>query len=530
MAATVPLRILPVHAGAILVELASLEATLALLHTLQQNPVKGVQELIPAARTLLITFRPWLVSRSALVQQLRALDIGQGTQQQGELVEIPVRYDGEDLAEVAQLLGVSPEEVVARHTASTYQVAFTGFAPGFAYLTGGDPLFNVPRRSTPRTQIPAGSVALAGTFSGVYPTASPGGWQLLGTTPIAMWDVQRNPPALLSPGQRVKFVDMGTAAWPAAANTETAQPPPAVVPSHAVQIVATGLQAMVQDRGRLGQAAQGVSAAGAMDQSAYQAANRLVGNASDAPVIETLAGGLRLRSCGDQVVAVTGAEVDITLITPNNGRHAVSAYAPIALADGDELLLGMPKRGLRCYVAVRGGLDIEPVLGSCSLDTLAQVGPPLLQAQQYLPIHPVAATRSVGMPELAPMQLPASGEVVTLDITLGPRTDWFTPEAVHTLQAQTWEVTPQSNRVGLRLQGAQTLTRAITSELPSEGTPLGAIQVPASGQPVLFLADHPLTGGYPVIGCIAPWHLDLAGQIPVGARIQFNVCEPFAEL
>ncbi|MDN5506927.1 MAG: allophanate hydrolase, partial [Comamonas sp.] len=127
-------------------------------------------------------------------------------------------------------------------------------------------------------------------------------------------------------------------------------------------------------------------------------------------------------------------------------------------------------------------------------------------------------------------ELPAPDGEVVLDVELGPRTDWFTPEAVALLAAQRWQVTPQSNRVGLRLAGEQALTRAVTSELPSEGTPLGAIQVPASGQPVLFLADHPLTGGYPVIGCVAPHHLDLAGQIPVGAWIRFNPIRAFAEL
>jgi allophanate hydrolase subunit 2 len=120
--------------------------------------------------------------------------------------------------------------------------------------------------------------------------------------------------------------------------------------------------------------------------------------------------------------------------------------------------------------------------------------------------------------------------VVVLDVVMGPRTDWFTPEAVALFAQQVWTVTPQSNRVGLRLAGDTPLARQQTAELASEGTALGAIQVPASGQPVLFLADHPLTGGYPVIGCVAPHHLDRAGQIPIGARIQFNPIQPFAEI
>ena len=202
----------------------------------------------------------------------------------------------------------------------------------------------------------------------------------------------------------------------------------------------------------------------------------------------------------------------------------------LALADGDILTLGEPATGLRSYVAVRGGFDVAPVLGSASRDTLAKIGPPALTGGQHLAVGDARACAAVAAPDLAPPPLPRAGDTVTLDITLGPRTDWFTPQAVALLAAQPWQVTPQADRVGLRLAGEQPLTRAQTQELPSEGTVTGAIQVPASGQPVLFLADHPLTGGYPVIGCVAPWHLDLAAQIPPGAWICFKLLAPFAEI
>ena len=139
----------------------------------------------------------------------------------------------------------------------------------------------------------------------------------------------------------------------------------------------------------------------------------------------------------------------------------------------------------------------------------------------------VARGAVVGDAELPPDDLPSVHEDVVLDVVPGPRADWFTPEALELLARQRWRVTPQSNRVGLRLAGEVPLARAITQELPSEGTPTGAIQVPASGQPVLFLADHPLTGGYPVIACVAPHHLDRAGQIPVNAWVRFHPIRPF---
>ena len=153
------MRFLPVTLNSLLVELADLEETLALLASLQRNPLAGVEELVPAARTILVRFRPSATSAAALVQQIAQRDLSQRAERSSTLVEIPVHYNGEDLAEVAKILGITADEVVQRHTGSEYTVAFTGFAPGFAYLTGGDAIFNVPRRATPRTKVPAGAVA-----------------------------------------------------------------------------------------------------------------------------------------------------------------------------------------------------------------------------------------------------------------------------------------------------------------------------------------------------------------------------------
>ena len=535
------LRFLPVTHNALLVELADLDQTLALLASLQRHPPHGVEELVPAARTILVEYRASATRAETLVQDIAARSLTQGAERSDTLIEIPVHYNGEDLAEVAQILGITADEVVQRHTGSEYTVAFTGFAPGFAYLSGGHPSLNVPRRSTPRTRLPAGSVGLAGTFSGVYPQASPGGWQIIGTTPVAMWDITRAQPALLQPGYRVRFVDIATKNIAASAYSESAggqkDPKPSGRTQHhlaaghtALQVRATGLLTVFQDLGRHGQARQGVSASGAMDQAALKAANRLVGNASNLAALETVGGGLQLRSVGDNVVAVTGADAVLTLTTADGQRWSVPRYEPVALADGDMLAVGQPTAGARCYVAVRGGFAEAPVMGSCATDTLAHVGPAPVAVGDWLAVQPAPATSVVAAPELPPADLPTLEQEVVLDVVMGPRTDWFTPEAIARFASQRWQVTPQSNRVGLRLAGEVPLDRAITGELPSEGAALGALQVPPSGQPVLFLADHPLTGGYPVIGCVAPCHLGRAGQIPVGAWLRFNPIQPFAEL
>ncbi|MBB3192837.1 5-oxoprolinase subunit B/C family protein [Roseateles terrae] len=524
-------RLLP--AGeAVLVELADLPQTLALLASLQAEPIVGVQEIVPGARTLLLTLDEQQLSREALADALAGRSLTLRPTEDGARVEIPVHYDGEDLAEVAALLKITPDEVVRRHTGSDWFVAFTGFAPGFAYLSGGDELLRtLPRRSAPRTRIPPGAVAAAGGFSGVYPKASPGGWQLLGQTLTPMWDLQRDPPALLQPGQRVRFVDAGPRVATAANDVSDASAvdaaPPARVDASAVEIRHPGLQALLQDLGRPGQAGQGVSASGAMDRGSLKHANRLVGNDDAQACIEVVLGGFELISHADITVAVTGADGPLTLIDPNGRAHAVDRGTPLALSAGDCLRIGAPIAGVRSYVALRGGVDIAPVLGSRSYDSLADVGPAPLKAGDRLTLRPARTGAAVGHPQASPARWPQPGDEVILDLRLGPRTDWFTAEALTTLTSQPWTVTPQSNRVGLRLHGEAPLSRSITAELPSEGTSLGALQVPANGQPVLFLADHPLTGGYPVVACVAPWHLDLAGQLPGGTRLRFQVVSGF---
>jgi KipI family sensor histidine kinase inhibitor len=522
-------RFLPVNTDALLVELDDLEQTLALFAALQTQPIHGVTELVPAARTVLVIFRPEAVTRDALIADIGSRDTSGHVARDGKLVEIPVHYNGEDLDDVAGLLGMTRDEVVRRHTGGTYSVAFTGFAPGFAYLSGGDPTLDVPRRKTPRTRIPAGAVALAGTFSGVYPQASPGGWQILGVTPTPMWDLSRETPALLQPGYRVRFIDAGPlpAASETPAATASASAPRTAGGSPAIEVVASGLQAVFQDLGRPGQARQGVAASGAMDRGALRAANRLVGNAPGDACIEIVYGGFQMRAHGACVVAVTGARGELTLRDASGASWSVPGHQAIALNDGDTLSLGQPEAGIRYYLAVRGGFDIEPVLGSRSTDTLARVGPEPLTAGDRIGILPAGQGAIVGAPELPAADLPVQNTEVVLDVVLGPRTDWCDADAVALLSRQAWTVTPQSNRVGIRLNGDTPLQRANHAELPSEGTRKGSIQVPASGQPVLFLADHPLTGGYPVIGSVAPWHLDRAAQIPIGARVRFNPVSDF---
>jgi KipI family sensor histidine kinase inhibitor len=201
------MRFLRAGASAVLVELDDLEQVLGLHAALRREPPAGTVDLVPAARTVLVIFNGSATTADRVTADIQRRDVDPGVEEDGTLVEIPVMYDGADLREVAEIVRLSEREVVARHVGGDYRVAFCGFAPGFAYITGGDPVLRVPRRGSPRTRVPAGSVGLADEFTGVYPREMPGGWQLIGHTDAVLWSLDREPPALLPPGTPVRFVE-----------------------------------------------------------------------------------------------------------------------------------------------------------------------------------------------------------------------------------------------------------------------------------------------------------------------------------
>jgi KipI family sensor histidine kinase inhibitor len=536
------LAVRPVGTMAVLAELAGLHDVLALQALLLEHPFPGQVDVLAAAETVLVRADSPQSARR-IAARLPELDLAVQAQAEGKLVQIDTVYDGEDLAEVGRLTGLGVEGVVAAHTGQVWTVAFGGFAPGFGYMVGENESLEVPRRSSPRTAVPAGSVALAGNYSAVYPRQSPGGWQLIGRTAARMWDLGREQPALAAPGDRVQFravrelVDIPDQA----VGTKKMLPPEAqeAGAGSGLRILSPGLQSLIQDLGRHGHGGLGVSAAGALDRSSLRRANRIVGNQPSAAVVETVAGGLRVQAMGDQVLTVTGAPVALTVGPPSEVPGAATAeddtaeddggwsgqerHAPMATAfallDGEVLTLGAPERGFRTYLAVRGGVDTEPVMGSRSTDTMSGIGPAPLAAGGFIRAGKATSSNVVGNPEVQP-DFPDAG-VTVLDIVPGPRDDWFDAAALDSLCGQDWTVTPRSNRVGMRL-GGRPLQRSRNGELASEGTVAGALQIPPEGQPVLFLADHPITGGYPVVAVVVDHQLDRAAQVPIGGRIRFR--------
>ncbi|WP_432056389.1 biotin-dependent carboxyltransferase family protein [Streptomyces sp. bgisy022] len=279
----------------------------------------------------------------------------------------------------------------------------------------------------------------------------------------------------------------------------------------ALAVVRAGALTTVQDRGRPGHAHLGVPRSGALDAPAAALVNRLVGNPGDAAVLESTVTGCALRPRSTVTVAVAGAPCAVTV----DGRPAAWG-APVRVRAGEVLEVGPARAGVRSYVGVSGGIAVDPVLGSRSTDLLSGLGPAPLSDGAVLPLgSPAAPAARV---DVAPLPAPP-GELV-LRVTPGPRDDWFTPEAVRTFTSRTYRVSSASNRIGLRTTGPA-LVRARTEELPSEGMVLGAVQVPPDGTPVVFLADHPTTGGYPVIAVVRPADLPAAAQAAPGTPVRF---------
>jgi biotin-dependent carboxylase-like uncharacterized protein len=282
--------------------------------------------------------------------------------------------------------------------------------------------------------------------------------------------------------------------------------------TRALEVLAPGPFATVQDLGRAGLARLGVGRSGAADRSALRLANRLVGNPEGVAGIEATYGGLAVQAVGSLVVAVAGAPC---AVAGAGGRGGM--YVPLHLTDGEQVRLGPPSSGLRTYLAVRGGVAVEPVLGARATDTLAGLGPAALAAGHRLPV----GTAVAGDPavEQAPCSEPEAGRV-RLQVVLGPRDDWFTQAALEALVSSPYVVSGESDRVGARLDGP-VLERARDGELPSEGMVAGSLQVPPAGRPVLMLADHPVTGGYPVVAVVVDDDLDRAAQLRPGQEVEF---------
>nr|MDP0502722.1 5-oxoprolinase/urea amidolyase family protein [Verrucomicrobiota bacterium JB025] len=429
-----------------------------------------------------------------------------------QIHQVPVVYQGKDLASVADQTGLEVDEVIHLHSTATYTVAAVGFSPGFPYLMGLPERLHLPRIPTPES-VAEGSVAIAGSQAGIYPNPSLGGWHVLGTTNIPLFDPEATPPSLLQPGDTVRFIPTGNVPTGKSSARGSSPPaPPPVPPSGPVEIIAPGPATTVQDLGRPGFQTSGVTPGGAADPLTARVANLLVGNPESAALLECPIQGPVLRFHQPATVAFIG------WLHPNAGK-------PVRLNPGDTLDLRVRMTQPVGYLAIAGGIDLPPALGSRATDLRAGFGGHLgnpLQPADQLPIGSPGPTPRPGHWHVAwPHPHPRSG---TLEIRYipGAQTTWFRPRSIAAFQHSTYRISNHSNRMGLRLDGIAP-ERADSREMLSQPVVAGSIQVPPDGRPTVLLAERQTIGGYPQIGHVISADIRKLVQAWPGTPVRFRM-------
>jgi KipI family sensor histidine kinase inhibitor len=494
-----------VRDGALLVEYPEFSddeanrAAVSLAGRIRRAGGTGLLDAIPGARSLLLLFDPERMTRGRLVKTIDRLSRAFEARDSTRRLRIPVVYDGEDLAELARSRGLAAEELARRHAAASYRVAFVGFAPGFGYLSGLPPELAAARLASPRPLVPAGSVAIGGSWTGIYPSASPGGWRLIGRTSVRLFEPGGDPPSLLAPGDRVEFeaVRAEEIRSPAPVPTEPRMEGPPVF-----RVLSPGLFTSIQGAPLHGLGSAGVPPGGAMDLDSLALANRLAGNAPDDPALEITLAGPELEALEETVVAIAGGETAVE-------KSAVPAAFGEAfrLAPGGRLRLGRLTRGARAYLAVRGGIADPRRAG----EPTRRLSAGELIAAGYRR----SAARRTDRPAL---DMRAEVRVRAM---AGPEASGFAPGEVERFFAAPWRVTAESDRKGLRLSG-EPLAHAGSPEIPPSGTVPGSIQVPGNGLPIVLGPDGPVTGGYPRLATVIGADLPLIGQARPGAVLRFE--------
>lgn len=491
---------------------------IAIARSVRAAAIPGVRDVISTYRSVAACFDPLQTRIEALTAAFECAAAEDGGAVPSKLLEVPVAYGGEggpDLADVAAASGLSEAEVVRRHAAPTYRVFMLGFVPGFAYLGTVDGSIVAPRRATPRLRVPAGSVAIAGRQTGIYPQESPGGWQLVGSTRVRPFETRRTPQFLVEPGDRVRFVPVASIAdtGPLPPAREAAPPPAA----GGLVVLRPGLLTTVQDGGRWGFQDRGVPVAGPMDPLAHRLANALLGNPEHAATLEATLLGPELRFEQEVAVAIAGADLGARL---DGAALLPGQVRPVR--PGSVLQFSGRHAGARAYIGVAGGIDVPVTLGSRATHVLSAMGgfrgrP--LAAGDRLPIGTAGTLYSARRG--ATMRVPGGG--AKLRVLPGPQDGFFDDGAMAQLERARFTVSPQSNRMAYRLAGGA-VRRVPGREMISDVMFAGGIQVPPSGEPILLMADRQTTGGYPQIATVITADLSAAGQLAPGDWVEFTVC------
>jgi len=493
-------------------------AVLRLAERIRGAGARGVRDVVPAIRSVAVFFDPLHTDVEALRALLAAQALEPDMAFEGRRHEIPVSYGGEwgvDLEDVAASSGLSVEDVIARHTGRDYRVYMLGFQPGFAYLGTLPPELVARRRAQPRVAVAGGTVGVAGRLTGVYPREAPGGWALIGRTGLSMFDPSSRTPARLLPGDRVRFVATDEAD-PLAAPVTTPAGRATVARPGDIEVQRAGLLTTVQDTGRWGHQAVGVSVSGALDLVSHRAANALVGNESTAATLEVTIAGPELLCRTACVVAVTGAD-----LSPHVDGRRAPLNQPLTVGAGSVLGFGPRQSGARAYVGWGGGLDVPPTLGSRCTDIPSGLGGlsgRALREGDHLWLAPRGPMPQRRLEPVRRGHRP--GGVLTLRILPGPQAGRFPAGAFDQLQRLRFVVSPFSNRMGFRLTGAAVAPPE--GEMVSDVAFPGGLQVPPSGEPILLMADRQTTGGYAQLAVVISADIPLAGQLAPGDAVEFE--------
>lgn len=459
----------------------------------------GVTDVIPSYATLFVEYDRERLTANELRSWIERQQEDAGPAQERS-VTVPVRYDGEDLPDIAAGAGIEVAEVVRRHAGTTYRVYALGFTPGFPFLGEVDESIRSPRLPVPRPRVEANSVGIADAQTGIYPLPSPGGWRLVGTALEAVYDPHREPPFLLEPGDIVNFVPSDGEA-PADAQPLELLP---AQPQHPVlRVEEAGLLDLVVDQGRFMAGRFGLARSGPADARSARLANRLVGNRVDAPLLELNVSGPVLSVLRDTVIAFAGWGVG-----PEVDGEAAEQFTSILVGKGSVLRFPAQRHGVRGYLAVAGGFESDSFLGSSSVDVRGLIGRPLRAGD----LLGVAEKNSV-RPGFSFRPYSRPGGTLKLRLEPGPQVN---EAALAVLTRAPFRV-KHADRMGLQLDGEKVPGGGVLSE----ANQLGAVQVSAGGRPLLLLNDRGTVGGYQKPAVVHPDDLPRAGQLRAGDWLRF---------
>lgn len=481
----------------------------AITESLLTDLPRGLTDLLPGYGSLYLEYDAAVVNEARLRRWLQHHLEAAGEVSETRTVEIPVRYDGEDLPEVARRAGLSPEEVIHHHSGTTYRVYAMGFSPGFPFMGQLPSEIRTPRHSSPRSRVPAHSVAIAGNQTGIYPMPSPGGWQLLGRALVKVYDPHREDPFLLTPGDSVRFVERD-------GEVPDDPAPAALLPEEPelpfLRVLEPGLLDLVVDRGRFIVGRFGLGRGGPLDPRSAALANALLGNDADAPLLELNARGPTLEAVAPGVASFAGWG-----LVPELNGEALAPFASFALRRGDVLSFAASGGGCRGYLAVAGGLAANSFAGSASADLKGLIGTPLASGDLLGRAGPSRARAGFSFTPYRMAGASDRSKPVVLRLLPGPQPSTEAVEALVSGAAGGVFRIATADRLGLRLEGNE----VPGGEVLSEGVPIGAIQVPPSGKPILLLNDRGTMGGYVKPAVVHPADLYKAGQLPSGSLVRF---------